>query len=246
MKLALALAACLALSVLNPWVGLGSLLLFLFVATTQPGLRIYGPAITRVPRDVVLTFDDGPHPDSTEPLLAALREAGARATFFVLVDRAEQHPDLMRAIAAEQEVGLHGLGHHPWLTLWSPERGAEELREAVRRLQAITGQPVRWYRPPFGMTSPRLTRAVELAGLTTVWCSLRTNDGVLGGDERLVRACQRAEQGDIVLLHEGPRSAPRVLPRVLERLGQEGLRCVTVGEALGSDPAAGVTEVSPS
>ena len=233
MKLALALAACLALTVVHPLAGLGALLLFLFLATTQPGLRIYGSAITRVPRDVVLTFDDGPHPESTVALLEALRAAGARATFFVLVDRAEQHPELMRAIAAEHEVGLHGLGHHPWLTLWSPERGAQELREAVRRLQAITGQPVRWYRPPFGMTSPRLVRAVELAGLTTVWCSLRTNDGVLGGDERLVRACEGTVEGDIVLMHEGPRSAARVLPRVLARLADRGLRCVTVGEVLG-------------
>jgi len=232
MRLAAGLALCFILALVHPALGIGGLVLFLFIATTYPGLHIYGPAVTRVDSGVVLTFDDGPHPESTEPLLAALREAGARATFFVLVDRAEQHPDLMRAIAAEQEVGLHGLGHHPWLTLWSPKRGAEELREAVRRLEAITGQEVRWYRPPFGMTSPRLVQAVELAGLTTVWCSLRTNDGILGGDERLIKACERTTDGDIVLMHEGARPAPRVLPRILQRLREQGLSLVAYGDAL--------------
>jgi peptidoglycan-N-acetylglucosamine deacetylase len=233
MRLAAGLATCLLLTLLHPVLGVAATVLFLFMATTQPGLRIYGPAVTRVSQGVVLTFDDGPHPDSTLPLLEALREADAKATFFVLVDRAEQHPDLMRAIAAEQEVGLHGLGHHPWLTLWSPKRGAEELKEAVRRLQAITGQPVRWYRPPFGMTSPRLAAAVKLAGLTTVWCSLRTNDGVLGGDERLVRACEGTKEGDIVLMHEGARSAPRVLPQILERMQARGLSLKSYGETAG-------------
>ncbi len=230
--MALALVFCVLLAALNPWLGLGALLLFLFLATTRPGMGIYGPAITRGKGGVALTFDDGPHPESTPELLRALREAGAQATFFVVVDQAEEYPELTRAIAAEQEVGLHGLGHHPWLTLWSPKRGAEELREAVRRLQAITGQEVRWYRPPFGMTSPRLVRAVKDAGLTTVWCSLRTHDGLLGGDERLLRACSRATEGDIVLLHEGPRPAARVLPQILEQLREQGLSSITVGAAL--------------
>ncbi|MCP4809588.1 MAG: polysaccharide deacetylase family protein [Proteobacteria bacterium] len=211
-----------------------SLLVWIALASTHPGWQLYGPATSRGRSEsaVALTFDDGPHPDSTPALLDALRAAEARATFFVLVDQAEAHPELVRAIAAEHEIGLHGLGHHPWLTVWSPERGAAELREACARLSELTGTEVRLYRPPFGVTSPRLVEAVALVGLDTIWCSVRTMDGVLGSEDRLVGACRAAGAGDILLLHEGARPAARVLPRVLRELADRGLRSVTVGELL--------------
>src|SRR5438132_3165838 len=59
---------------------------------------------------VSLTYDDGPSPDETPALLDVLAERGARATFFVLTDRAEQHPEIVRrALAEGHGVELHGL-----------------------------------------------------------------------------------------------------------------------------------------
>ena len=178
-------------------------------------------------------FDDGPNPLSTPPLLDALAKAGAKATFFLLVDRAEKHPQLTRDIAADPEVGLHGLGHHPWLSIWSPKRGAAELKEARERLGALTGKSPTWYRPPFGVTSPRLAQAVEQVGLKTAWCSLRTLDGVLGTPNSLRTRCMTAGPGDIVLLHEGAnRPASVALPAVLRDLRLRGLKSVTVSDLI--------------
>jgi len=209
------------------------------LGSTQPGWQFFGPAVTRGDTQrpwVALTFDDGPDPASTPALLEALAQAGARATFFLLVDRAERHPELVRAIAADHEVGLHGLGHHPWLSIWSPKRGAAELLEACDRLAALTGARPYWYRPPFGVTSPRLARAVESAGLRTAWCSLRTFDGVLGTPESLRTKCMTATPGDVVLLHEGPdRPAPDAMPRILRDLRVRGLRAVTLSELIDLD-----------
>ncbi|MBW1881566.1 MAG: polysaccharide deacetylase family protein [Deltaproteobacteria bacterium] len=213
----------------------GALVGTLVVASSRIDLQLYGPAVVRGPTNnpvVALTFDDGPHPDSTPALLRALRHAEARATFFVLVDQCERHPDLLRAIAAEHEVGLHGLAHHPWLTLLPPGRGAAELREAVRRLRSIVDAEIRWYRPAFGVTSPRLAEAVERAGLRTAWCSLRTGDGVRSDPGRLLTACARAEAGDVLLLHEGPKPARLVLPQVLRDLADRDLRSVSIGDLL--------------
>jgi len=230
------------LGLLSPGVSAGlvgiagvGLLAVLVAASALPSLQAYGPVHSRgdgAVAQVALSFDDGPDPDSTPQLLAALEAAGCRATFFVLVDRAERHPELLVAMAQRHEIALHGLGHHPGLVFAPPERAAHALRDARRRLQAICGQRLRWYRPPFGVVSPRLALAVEASNLELVWCSLRTLDGVLRSPARLRRVCGRAGPGDIVLMHEGPRAARQVLPLILADLKGRGLQPVAVGDLL--------------
>lgn len=207
------------------------------VGSLQPGLRVYGPAHVRGSaegRRVALTFDDGPDPASTDALVDALEARGARATFFVLLDRCERHPALLDRIARGHEVALHGWTHDPWLPFAAPARSAAALREARDRLEARVGRGVRWYRPPFGATSPRLVRATREAGLETVWGSVRTGDGLAMAPEALRAACQRLGPGDIAILHEGPRAARTALPSILEDLAARDLRPVTVGELLGT------------
>jgi peptidoglycan/xylan/chitin deacetylase (PgdA/CDA1 family) len=216
-----------------------ALLAVLVAASALPGLQVWGPAVLRgpsVPARVALTFDDGPDPVSTPALLMALEQAGARATFFVLLDRAEQHPALLKAIAQRHEVALHGPAHHPGLVFADPAAGATALKAARTRLAVLCGRAPRWYRPPFGVTSPRLARAIEAAGLRLVWCSLRTLDGVAKDPERLRRVCAQAVAGDIVLLHEGPRAAAAALPVILSDLRARGLEPTTVGALLERTP----------
>ncbi len=204
------------------------------VASMSPSWQWFGAVELRgaadIPR-VALTFDDGPHPASTPRILAALRNAGQRATFFVLADRVRQHPELARGIARDgHELALHGASHHPWLTMRSVESGARELGAAADLLYEVTGVRPTRFRPPFGAVSPRLLGAAHAAGLRTCWASVRTWDGnrrLLGG----VRArAGRAKAGDIVLMHEGEGLAVALVPDVLADLAARGLRSVTVAE----------------
>lgn len=206
------------------------------VASMSPSWQWFGAVELRGDADlprVALTFDDGPHPMSTPRLLAALRDSGQRATFFVLADRVRQHPELARRIALDgHELALHGASHHPWLTLRSVVSGARELRAAADLLHEVTGvRPIR-FRPPFGAVSPPLLGAAHAAGLRTCWASVRSWDGnrrLLGG----VRArVGRARPGDIVLMHEGEGPAVALVPDVLADLAARGLRSVTVAELL--------------
>lgn len=209
----------------------------LVAASAWPRLEVYAPAVIRGPAvggRVALSFDDGPDPASTPALLAALEAADARATFFVLVDRAEQHPELLRAMAAGHEVALHGPSHDARLVFAPPARGAEALVAAQARIEALCGQRPRWYRPPFGVTSPRLGAALARTDLRLVWCSLRTGDGVGGSVAGLRELCSGALAGDIVLMHEGPRAARDALAAILRDLRARGLEPVTVGALLES------------
>jgi peptidoglycan/xylan/chitin deacetylase (PgdA/CDA1 family) len=215
------------------------LLLGLVAASAWPHLQVYAPAVLRGPAtrgQLALTFDDGPDPESTPALLAALEADDARATFFVLVDRAERHPELLQAIAARHEVALHGPSHDTRLVFSPPDQGAEALKKSQERLEALCEQRPRFFRPAFGVVSPRLGGALAQTDMKLVWCSLRSGDGVGLHPQALRERCGLAMAGDIVLLHEGPRAAVEVLPDILRDLRARGLRAVTVGELLEDSP----------
>lgn len=206
------------------------------LGSARPDLQLFGPSVLRaqVPGRLVLSIDDGPHPVSTPIFLQALAEAGVRATFFVLVDRALTHPDLLWAmLAGGHEIGLHGMTHSARLTWKNPQDSAKEIRRAMKLLSQYGTPPVRWYRPPFGAVSPRMYQALQIASLQMVWCSVRTGDGVAIPVERLRRRAESAGDRDIILLHDGNGPAPRLLPSLLQTWAERGLQVGTVGEGLG-------------
>lgn len=219
--------------------GAGLLGLAVAWGSADPASQLFARVVTRGPASsgaVALTFDDGPDPDSTPRILAALAEAEARATFFVVVERALAHPDLVRAMAdASHQVEVHGWDHSPWLTIRGPRAVGAELLRARDALAELIGRRPTRYRPPYGAVSPRLYAGVDRAGLDTIWCSIRTLDGVGMDPDVLRQRVQRAGAGDIVLLHEGTRGAPEALPRILSDLRERGLRAVTVDELLAAE-----------
>jgi len=204
------------------------------VASARPELQVFGVCLTRAvhPGRAALTFDDGPDPDSTPRLLQILAKHGATATFFVLADRAERHPDLVRAmVLGGHEVALHGRAHHPWLTMWSAARGERDLREALGILGRL-GVRTSWFRPAFGAVSPRVFASMRAAGLQMAWCSVRTGDGGWISRETLLERCRRVVGTDIVLMHEGARLAREVLDEVLEEWASRAIRATSLAHAL--------------
>ena len=96
---------------------------------------------------VALTFDDGPHPQGTPAVLETLREAGARATFFLAGEQVERRPALAAEIvAAGHRVELHCHRHRNQLRL-----GARQLLGDAERAKAAieeaSGQEVRGLPP---------------------------------------------------------------------------------------------------
>ncbi|PRY40715.1 polysaccharide deacetylase family protein [Umezawaea tangerina] len=155
-------------------------------------------------RVVALTYDDGPDPDGTPAVLDALAELGLSATFFVLVERAEAHPELLRRVLDEgHEVALHGIDHSR-LT----ERSAGEVHrllvEGKRRLEAVAGRRVRLFRPAYGSQSLGTFLAARRAGLDPVVWGPTVADWVDGAAEEVAaRALPAVHPGAVVLLHDG-------------------------------------------
>jgi peptidoglycan/xylan/chitin deacetylase (PgdA/CDA1 family) len=159
---------------------------------------------------IAITFDDGPDREFTPPLLDALAEAGASATFFVVGEQVSGAEDLLREISARgHEVALHGMTHRRHDGL-DETQARSELEDGLRAIEAAGVPRPRWYRPPYGGSSPVLAGLCRELGLGLAYWS------TWGQDWEPIPAARIADlvlrdlgPGGIVLLHDSARYAER-------------------------------------
>jgi peptidoglycan/xylan/chitin deacetylase (PgdA/CDA1 family) len=193
---------------------------------------------------VSLTFDDGPDEDETPRLLGVLAEYEARATFFILGERARRYPDLVRRIrAAGHEVGSHSDVHRR-LTSQPFRDVLGRVRRGKRDLERVLGEPVRLFRPPYGFLTRGGYLAVRGQGLDVIAWSAEAEDWLDHDVDQLVANSFRdLRPGGILLLHEryeppqrpNPPPAPTFdrelfLRTLLGEIAARGWRPVSVGE----------------
>jgi peptidoglycan/xylan/chitin deacetylase (PgdA/CDA1 family) len=175
---------------------------------------------------VYLTFDDGPHPEHTAPLLDVLARHGAKATFFLIGKLARRRPDLVRRIAAEgHSIGNHSQSHPEFRSLDLAAQLAE-FDTAERTLRDIVGGIPIPLRTPRGALPPRLVAQLAAQGRPIVFWSYDSLD-YRRGDPADVLAMMRDQPpraGDIVLMHDDGPTAGVVLDALLPEWRTAGLR----------------------
>ena len=207
--------------------------LILVWGTLVPQSRLFSPVLSRLPtreKQVWLTIDDGPSHE-TEAVLDLLDRHDAKATFFLVADRAASHPELAREILRRgHDIGNHSRSHpQAWFWALGPRQMGAEIDQAQSTLRDITGQSPRWFRAVVGMANPFVSAPLKRNGLARVAWSARGFDGVRGEPEQVVeRITRQLHPGAIVLLHEG---APHgnnlaIIEGVLETMRERGYVCV--------------------
>jgi peptidoglycan/xylan/chitin deacetylase (PgdA/CDA1 family) len=212
-----------------------------------PGSGMFGPVITHGPRDgfgrVALTFDDGPTPEGTGPILEVLEAAGARATFFFIGSNVARNPELVRrAAAAGHQIENHSFDHSWWGVMRRGWYWKEQLTKTDAAIRAAGGRAkTRYFRPPMGFKTWRMTLAARDEGHKLVAWSLRGLDGVACKSESILnRILPRARGGDIIALHDGgepgarrdPGATIAAVPALVRGLREKGLEPVTLNELL--------------
>ncbi|WP_343051355.1 polysaccharide deacetylase family protein [Pseudaquabacterium terrae] len=225
----------------------------LAAAGLWPRARLLGPNITRLPAaaaargEVALTIDDGPDPAVTPAVLDLLDRHGARATFFVIAERAARHPALVAEILARgHSVQNHSFHHRHNFSLLGPRGFHRELERAQSQLRALTGERPRFFRAPAGLRNPFLQPVLQRHGLQLTSWTRRGFDTRESDPQRvLARLTRDLAAGDILLLHDGHAARGSggepvvlaVLPPLLQRLNDTGLHSVTLPTAFAEATA---------
>jgi peptidoglycan-N-acetylglucosamine deacetylase len=183
---------------------------------------------------VALTFDDGPDPRSTPPILDALDALGWHATFFCLGSQVRRSPALTRELIQRgHQVEVHGDSHRSHLRRSLTSVGPDIVR-ARDTIEDVAGTTVRWLRPPYGAVSLATLVAARRSGLQLVlwttwgldWRPNATGRSVTANIDRTFHP------GATVLLHDSDitstqgswRSTLAALPLLAERWAAAGLK----------------------
>jgi peptidoglycan/xylan/chitin deacetylase (PgdA/CDA1 family) len=172
---------------------------------------------------VGLSYDDGPTAATLPSLLAALRQAGVRATFFNQGNRAAERPDLVRAeLRAGNWVGTHTITH-PHLPQIGEPAAFDEIAGAQYILKGITGQWPKLFRPPFGETNDQIRADEQQLGLLEVLWTVDSRDWAGASVDEIIAASDTLQPGGIMLEHDWAQNSIDALPTIVEHLKARGL-----------------------
>jgi len=205
-----------------------------------PQMRLFGDFIcsgNRSKKRVALTFDDGPDPRSTPPLLELLRAEKIQAAFFCIGRRVDENPELAARIIREGHlVENHSYAHSNCTNFYGRSRLRAELRQAQQAIEKACGAGPKYFRPPVGLSNPNTFRAARDLNLKVIGWSIRSLDTVIAQPEKILARIRRGlAPGAIILLHDGNIPAEKLVTTVkslLDTLGGLGYEVVRLDELL--------------
>jgi polysaccharide deacetylase family sporulation protein PdaB len=190
---------------------------------------------------IALTFDDGPHSTYTPQILDLLSLYDAKATFFVVGERAEKHPEIiLREIEDGHEIANHTYTH-PFSS--STDQLKMELEKTNKLIHSITGIYPVLYRPVGGNYNEHTVNAAVESGYKVVMWSWHqdTEDWKRPGTQKIInKVLSGTTPGNIILFHDagGNRSQTvEALKEILPELKKQGYEFVTVSELLNRSEA---------
>ncbi len=180
---------------------------------------------------VALTFDDGPHLDTTPELVAALKAADAPATFFVIGKQVDKYPSMVALEAANGfTIGNHSYSHAT-LTKLPAADVMTEWRACNDAIVRAGGPAPEFCRPPGGDLNRQVERSATANGLrTTLWTDDPGDYEAPGPRAILRETLSHLSDGGIVLLHDGTPATVKVLPKLIEAIRARGYRIVPLSE----------------
>jgi peptidoglycan/xylan/chitin deacetylase (PgdA/CDA1 family) len=206
------------------------------------GSMSYPQSLPLEPMEVVLTFDDGPQPKYTGPVLETLAHECVKATFFIIGEMAKLYPDwVQREARAGHTIGNHTQTHPRYIDKLSQERAIAEIDIGARNIEealAPTGiKMARFFRFPGFRHTEALDQYINKQGYAAIGADFPADDWTFIGPETVLkRAMDRLEKrgSGILLLHDIHQRTATILPKLLRELKARGYKVVQMVPADGA------------
>lgn len=192
--------------------------------------RCKGPANQK---NIALTFDDGPH-EKTEAILEILQRYQVSAGFFIIGQNIPGRENVVKKIYEQGHIiGNHSDSHHFWFDIWTEKTMMADLQAMNARVEQLIGRKPVLFRPPYGVTTPRMKGVMEAGGFTAIGWSIRSFDTIISDNNKLLDKLSRAlHPGAIVLMHDHGPATIGALPRFIEAAKDNGYTFVRPDELL--------------
>ena len=185
-------------------------------------------------KSIAITFDDGPVPDSTPRILEILKRTNTPATFFCIGKNVKLQPGLVKQIDQEGHLlGNHSYSHHFFFDFYSARKIKWELTETNSLIFELTNKKIRFFRPPYGVTTPNIAKAVEEGDFDAIGWSVRSMDTVIRNKESLLKkTAENIKSGDVILFHDTVELTVQILQEFIEKVRQQGFQIVRLDHLL--------------
>lgn len=204
------------------------------VVAAEKKLPIY--SVSRTDNKIGITFDCAWGNSNTDSILAELKEAGAKATFFVTGEFCDNYPDdVKKMYDAGHEIGNH-TDTHPHMDGINVNDLIKDIRECSRKIKMITGEEPKVFRAPYGEYSDKVVSTVEGMGLKMIQWSVDSIDWKEPDADTIIKRIEEGTvSGSILLFHNDLKNTEEALPELLTRLKQKGFSSVKVSDLVYYD-----------
>ena len=185
-------------------------------------------------KEIALTFDDGPDATYTPQVLELLAEYKAPATFFVIGKNIQGNEALLQQMDAEGHIiGNHTYSHGNFIDLKSKKGFIGELNQTLALVYKATGRQMKYFRPPYGVTTPNLAKAARELDYAVIGWSVRSLDTKKDSAEVILqRVKKQLQPGAIVLFHDTSAKTLGVLRQTLHFAKENGFKIVSTESLL--------------
>ncbi len=186
---------------------------------------------------IALTFDDGPWPETTEQILATLKQENVKATFYTIGQPLKSFPEIGKKVLADGHVIANHTLHH-WYKKMSPLVAQREIEDTAKIIKEVLNVETDYFRPPGGVLTNGLVAYAQKHNKSINMWSVDSGDSHPhrpSPEAMLKNILAGATPGGIVLMHDGGGSHKNTaiaLPHIIAKLRAQGYKFVTVPELL--------------
>jgi peptidoglycan-N-acetylglucosamine deacetylase len=203
--------------------------------------QMFGIAIHRIPttdKVVALTYDDGPNPPYTDQILQVLQDLDVKATFFLLGEELEKHPEYVEKISS---LG-HDIGNHSWshaqLIFKSPAFINNEINKTDTLIKSLGYNKEIHFRAPYGRKLFILPWILSSQNRKHILFDVAPDDWECPSVDSIVdKVMQSVKPGSIILFHDGGGDRSQTVQAtriVIEKLKADGYKFLTIGQVLAN------------